>query len=92
MLIRVMYHNRRYDMVKDFFLQNLIASGRINRFYRADGWAEIGRDPLRGSGTHSHTGPERREHVIHRPLDTLIHIGENRYRPHFPGRFDLEIS
>ena len=83
MLIRVMYRNRKYDLVKDFFLQNLISSGRVNRFYRADGWAEIGRDPLRGSGTHAYTGPERREPVFNRPLDSLIHIDGNHYRPYF---------
>jgi hypothetical protein len=32
MLIRVLYHERKYDMVKDSLLDKLIASGRIVNF------------------------------------------------------------
>jgi hypothetical protein len=90
MLIRVMYRNRTYDMVKDFFLENLIGKGRIERFCRSDGWVEIGRDPVRGSNppTRAYSGPERREPVVHRSLETLIRIGRRHYQPFFSGKFE----
>jgi hypothetical protein len=59
MLIRVMYRNGKYDMVKDTILGMYIDSGKINKFKRTDGWATIGIDPIRRT-THPHTGPERR--------------------------------
>ena len=88
MLIRVMYRNRKYDMVKDYFLENLIAAGRIARFCRSGSWVEIDRGPLRGSNTRTYTGPERRDAITHRPLNTLIRIGKRHYQPNFSGHFD----
>lgn len=59
MLIRVVYQNGKYDMVKDSILGAYIDSGKILKFKRKDGWATVGIDPIRGSGT-SYIGPERR--------------------------------
>ncbi|MFA5516057.1 MAG: hypothetical protein WDA20_07180 [Desulfuromonadales bacterium] len=88
MLIRVRYREGAYDMVKEYFLANLIASGRISRFRRTDGWVEIGRDPVRRhpAPRRIYTGPERRDPITHRPLETLIRIGGQVYRPCFSGR------
>ena len=59
MLVRVMYHDKKYDMVKDSVLNELINSALIARFYRSDGWVIIGCSPLRGTGG-SYSGAERR--------------------------------
>jgi len=50
MVIRVMYHNMKYDMVTASSLDELIASGKIKKFLRSDGWATIGISPIRGTG------------------------------------------
>ena len=60
MLIRVMYFSDKYDMVKPFLLDELIASKRVKKFRRSDGWATIGVDPVRGMGG-SYSGLERRK-------------------------------
>ncbi len=59
MVIRVMYYNNKYDMVKPSFLNELISSGKIKKFLRSDGWATIGISPIRGMGG-AYRGPERR--------------------------------
>lgn len=42
-------------------LELLLRHGKVRRFLRDTGWAEVGRDPLRGSGrSASYRGPERR--------------------------------
>ena len=50
MLIRVMYMDNTYDMVKDIVLNDLVQSEKILKFYRAGHWAVIGSDPIRGMG------------------------------------------
>jgi hypothetical protein len=47
MLIQVNYTDDRYDFVKDFMLETLIASGAIAKFRRTTGWVQIGVDPVR---------------------------------------------
>jgi hypothetical protein len=59
MLIRVLYQNGKYDMVKDAFLGKYIESGKLLKFKRKDGWATVGIDPIRGAGG-PYVGPERR--------------------------------
>jgi len=59
MLIRVMYQDDKFDMVKPLILDGLIASGRLKKFFRLEGWATIGIDPIRGRGSR-YEGPERR--------------------------------
>jgi hypothetical protein len=50
MLIKVMYKNNACAMVKPFLLDELIASGKIKKFLRSEGWATIGVDHTRVSG------------------------------------------
>ena len=50
MIIRVIYTNGNYDLVKDLLLDQLIYSGRVSKFYRSGKWAVIGRDRVRGMG------------------------------------------
>lgn len=50
MFIRVMYQNGELGMVKPFQLDKLIASGKIKKFLRSEGWVTIGVGPIRGMG------------------------------------------
>jgi hypothetical protein len=63
MLIKVMYVNNEVDMVKPFLLDDLVASGKITRFFRSGEWVTIGIDPVRGSGGY-YRGPERRKNSL----------------------------
>ncbi len=60
MLIRIMYKDDKYDMVKPFSLDKLIMSGKIKKFLRSEGWVTVGVDPIRGHSGGSHEGQERR--------------------------------
>jgi hypothetical protein len=60
MMIRVMYSDGRFDLVKPTMLNQLLEQNILASFKRSDGWAVIGRDPLRGSGGTNYRGPERR--------------------------------
>jgi hypothetical protein len=59
MLVRVMYRDGTYDIVKDIVLDRLIQTKEILKLYRSGHWAIIGRDPVRGMGG-SGTGYRRR--------------------------------
>ena len=61
MLIRVMYRDNTFDLVKDIVLDDLVKSEKILKFYRAGRWAVIGRDPIRGMGGNG-TGHRRRRY------------------------------
>lgn len=67
MLIRVLYKDDKYDYVPDSRLGELIESGRIKQFCRADGWVTVGEDPIRGmagiSSRVAYSGPERRRAI-----------------------------
>lgn len=54
-----MYKNNSYDMVKPFFMDKLITSGKVKRFLRAEGWVVIGHDPIR-IRSEIFAGPDRR--------------------------------
>jgi len=61
MLIQVNYKDDRYDYIKDFMLDTLIASGAIDKFRRSSGWVKIGVDPVRkGRQATLYGGAERR--------------------------------
>lgn len=60
MMIRVMYSDGRFDMVKPPMLDNLLSRQVVTSFKRNTGWAVVGRDPLRTSNRTSHRGTERR--------------------------------
>lgn len=60
MLIRVMYSDGRFDMVKPGMLDSLLERQTVTSFKRATGWAVVGRDPIRSSSRSSYNGQERR--------------------------------
>lgn len=61
MMIRVVYHDGRYDMVKRWAFETLLAQRKIQGFRRSSGWVRIDRDPLRGSRrTLDYQGEDRR--------------------------------
>lgn len=59
MMIRVVYKNDKYDMVRDVLLDYLIGKRKIKKFLRSAGWTVIGVDKIRGMGG-TYSGPERR--------------------------------
>jgi PAS domain S-box-containing protein len=63
MLIKVVYSDNKHDMVDPFLLDELIASGKIKKFLRSEGWATVGIDPIRGTGGY-YKGPERRSYSL----------------------------
>jgi hypothetical protein len=62
MVLRVQYHNDKFDYVNDLALDRLIITQGIKKFYRPseEKWVTIGADPTRGIGGH-YTGPDRRQ-------------------------------
>ena len=60
MMIRVMYSDGRFDIIKPELLDNLIKEQVVTSFKRASGWAVVGRDPVRNSGRANYGGAERR--------------------------------
>lgn len=62
MVLRVQYHNDKFDYVNDFALGKLITAKEIKKFYRPseERWITVGVDAVRGTGGH-YTGPERRQ-------------------------------
>jgi hypothetical protein len=62
MLIRVLKRDNKFDMIKEYLLEDYIQSGEILKFHRSNGWVTIGRDPIRGMGSVNYIGPERRLH------------------------------
>ena len=63
MMIRVIYANGSYDMVKDQMLDRMLDRGDVAGFQRAEGWVVIGRDRVRKQSRQSdgqYPGPERR--------------------------------
>jgi len=60
MLIRVMYDDGRFDMVNQDVLDDLLNQQILTGFKRKEGWAIIGRDPLRCSNRDVYQGMERR--------------------------------
>jgi hypothetical protein len=60
MMIRVMYSDGRFDLVKPATLDQLLQQNVLASFKRSAGWAVVGRDPIRGAGGSAYRGPERR--------------------------------
>jgi hypothetical protein len=61
MLIQVSYTDDKYDFVKDFMLETLLASGSIAKFRRTTGWVQVGVDPIRKARPSvPYSGPDRR--------------------------------
>ncbi len=74
MLIHVLYKDNRYDYVKGFMLDALIATERVVRFRRSSGWVIIGRDPVRKRADNKpFAGVERRAAIISKyPIDIRL--------------------
>jgi hypothetical protein len=47
MSITVMYTNGKTGIVENYQLDDLIASGKIKKFRRSEGWVVVGKDPIR---------------------------------------------
>jgi len=60
MMIRVMYSDGRFDIVKTNTLDNLLDQQAVTSFKRSTGWAVVGRDQIRSSGRANYRGTERR--------------------------------
>ena len=60
MLIRVIYDDGTYDMVKPKMLDLLLERDKLTSFKRSDSWAVVGHDALRSSRSQGHKGLERR--------------------------------
>lgn len=60
MMIRVMYSDGRFDMVKQNMLDQLLQKQQVTSFKRSNGWAVIGRDPIRHQRLPNYKGQERR--------------------------------
>jgi hypothetical protein len=58
-LIKVIYIDNSAGVVNPSTLEQLIVTGKLVAFRRSEGWAKVGRDPLRGNGSR-YEGPERR--------------------------------
>ena len=59
--INVIYKNGVKDRISPALLSTLIDSRQVDQFERSDGWAKVGRDPVRGNGAHGYEGAERRQ-------------------------------
>ena len=59
MMIRVMYSDGRFDMVKPSLLETLLKEETISSFKRSSGWAVVGRDPIRSDNKADYSGTER---------------------------------
>jgi hypothetical protein len=61
MLIRVMYDDGRFDMVKPQHLDSLLQNNSVTSFKRNEGWVVVGRDAIRDSRpAQEYNGPDRR--------------------------------
>ena len=60
MLIRIIYKNNLYDMIKPYFIDNLIKSDKVKMFLRSEGWVFVGCDKIRTKNV-NFTGPDRRK-------------------------------
>ena len=72
MMVRVIYHDGRYDMVKRWTLEMLIEQNKIQGFRRANGWVRIGSGKLRSSRSANYRDDERRVPVAY-PRGSKLH-------------------
>ena len=61
MMIRVMYHDGKTEMVRQPLLRHLISTGKIQKFRRDDGWVTLGVDLIREKKRQPYSGEDRRE-------------------------------
>ena len=72
MMIRILYHDGRYDMVKRWTLEMLIAQDRIQGFRRSNGWVRVGSDKLRTPHSANYPDDDRRVPVAY-PHASKLH-------------------
>ena len=62
MVLHIQYQDNKFDYVNHYFLDRLISTRRIKRFFRPseEKWVIIGVDPIRGNGG-DFEGHERRQ-------------------------------
>ena len=58
--INVIYKNGVKDRISPALLKTLIDTRQVDKFERSDGWAKVGRDPVRRNGKMDYAGTERR--------------------------------
>ena len=61
MLIRVMYKDGKFDMVRPKMLNYLLEEDKVTGFMRSTGWVFVGRDSIRRVGPAGYWGEEQRE-------------------------------
>lgn len=77
MLIPVIYLNGKQDMVKDFYLTDLIERRQISKFKRRDGWVNLSTARIRKASNGHYAGLERRgQLVVEVPLSAGSPLGE----------------
>jgi hypothetical protein len=69
-LIKVIFIDNTAGVVKSSSLEQFIDAGKIVAFRRSEGWAKVGRDPMRGNGGR-YEGPERRVPARNKHLSFL---------------------
>lgn len=67
MMIRVMYPNGDYDMVRNDLFDLLLAKQRVKKFMRGGMWIDVEReaDKVRSDAPSVWKGIERRGHLTH---------------------------
>ncbi len=65
MLLKVIYTDKTIGIVDAARLEELIVKGAIGAFLRLDGWAIIGKDPIR-KGCMGFIGADRRRQAVER--------------------------
>ena len=66
MMIRVMYHDGKTEMVRQPLLRHLITTRKIQKFRRDDGWVTLGIDQIREKKRKPYSGADRREGATRR--------------------------
>ena len=73
MLIKIQYHNDKFDYIKPWRLNRLIKANQIKAFCRRTGWVVIGTDRIRGVGRSNYQGPDRRKKETFNPF-ALVYL------------------
>lgn len=60
MMIRVIYTDGKYDMVKPQWLDDLLDRNKVTGFKRSTGWVFVGKDSIRRGNSEGYWGEERR--------------------------------
>jgi hypothetical protein len=61
MLIRIVYEDGRYDLVKPFMLDKLLGDKQVRMFLRGGRWVSVRDEALRREAMTGYSGIERRQ-------------------------------